>query len=212
MKIKGIILLIFAIAFSLSGCNLLLYQVMPKREVLKSAIEEATNTQEDAKEQFEDALDKYREVVSFDGGELETAYKTLNSEYKQSKEQVKKLSARIDNVENVAKDLFAEWEQEISLYTNPTLKAESSRQLSDTKQRAQNLIREMRRVESQMDPVLNAFGDQVLLLKHSLNAAAIAALQGELQAIEASVNSLIEELEASIAYSNDFLESLQQDS
>jgi hypothetical protein len=41
----------------------------------------------------------------------------------------------------------------------------------------------MRKAEKQINPVLGAFRDQVLFLKHNLNANAIAALQQEFSVI-----------------------------
>jgi len=41
-----------------------------------------------------------------------------------------------------------------------------------------------------MDPVLEAFEDQVLFLKHNLNAQAIGALENELGQIRQDVDSL----------------------
>ncbi|MBU3070713.1 DUF2959 domain-containing protein [Aestuariicella sp. G3-2] len=54
-----------------------------------------------------------------------------------------------------------------------------------------------------------AFQDQVLYLKHNLNARAIDSLQGELSSIETNVAQLIAEMEKSIAESEAFISSLQ---
>jgi len=63
-----------------------------------------------------------------------------------------------------------------------------------------------------IDPVLTAFRDQVLFLKHNLNARALAALQNELDAIQTDVASLIREMEASIAEANAFIDAMNRDS
>ena len=39
----------------------------------------------------------------------------------------------------------------------------------------------MRRAERTMEPVLSALRDNVLYLKHNLNASAVGALQGEFE-------------------------------
>ena len=59
-----------------------------------------------------------------------------------------------------------------------------------------------------MEPVLNAFRDQVLFLKHNLNATAIASLKGELGMIETDVAALVQDMEASIARSPAFIEEM----
>ena len=48
--------------------------------------------------------------------------------------------------------------------------------LNDTRKRYKQLMSSMRRAENSMEPVLVAFQDQVLVLKHNLNARAIGAL------------------------------------
>jgi hypothetical protein len=67
----------------------------------------------------------------------------------------------------------------------------------------------MKRAERKIDPVLNAFRDQVLYLKHNLNAQAIASLQSELVSIESDVARLIQEMDASIREANSFIASMQ---
>ena len=45
----------------------------------------------------------------------------------------------------------------------------------------------MKRAERKIDPVLSAFKDQVLFLKHNLNARSIASLKSEFATVEADV-------------------------
>ena len=71
------------------------------------------------------------------------------------------------------------------------------------------LIKAMRRAEGKMQPVLVAFRDQVLFLKHNLNAQAISSLQGELGSIQSDVAVLIFDMEASIAKSQAFIEDME---
>ena len=55
-----------------------------------------------------------------------------------------------------------------------------------------------------------ALQDQVLYLKHNLNARAIDGLKGELRTIETNVARLIRDMEASIAQSEAFIAELNQ--
>ena len=117
---------------------------------------------------------------------------------------------RIASVEDVAEDLFAEWQQELNQYTNSKLKQSSARKLRETKSKYAQLIAAMKRAERKMDPVLSAFQDQVLYLKHNLNAQAIVSLQGELVSIETDVAGLIKEMEASIKEADTFINSIEK--
>ncbi len=53
--------------------------------------------------------------------------------------------------------------------------------------------------------------DQVLFLKHNLNARAIASLQTELISVESEVNSLIKDMNASIKEADAFISTMTQE-
>jgi hypothetical protein len=60
-----------------------------------------------------------------------------------------------------------------------------------------------------MDPVLATFHDQVLFLKHNLNARAIASLDTTNNTLQADISRLIADMEASIKESESFIKSLK---
>jgi len=60
-----------------------------------------------------------------------------------------------------------------------------------------------------MQPVLQTFRDNVLFLKHNLNAQAIGSLKGEFASLEQEIEVLIREMNRSIAESNKFIDELQ---
>jgi len=112
-------------------------------------------------------------------------------------------------VDNVAQALFKEWRAELSQYQSAGLRQASEKQLSDTQALYDRLLTSMKQAESKMDPVLAAYHDQVLFLKHALNAQAVAELQGNVAQIQSDVEKLVREMEASIAESNRFIEQMQ---
>jgi len=63
----------------------------------------------------------------------------------------------------------------------------------------------MKQAEKRMQPVLTVFHDQVLFLKHNLNAAAIASLKETSAGIESDVSKLIQDMNASISEANTFI-------
>ncbi len=182
-----------------------------KREILVDRVEDARDAQTQAKDQFASALDQFRSVVQIEGGDLERTYDRMNSEYESSKDRAATVSARIDDVERVAEDLFAEWNEELQEYSDASLRRDSERLLKDTRQRYAVLIKSMRRAESSMHPVLDTFHDQVLVLKHNLNAQAIGSLRKELVSIERQTATLMKEMERSIAEANRFIEDIEGD-
>ena len=76
---------------------------------------------------------------------------------------------------------------------------------AETRVKYNKMVRAMRKVESSMEPVLRTLQDNVLFLKHNLNASAIGALQGELNDIERDVKTLLTDMKSAIAQSNDFI-------
>jgi len=199
----------------LAACSGTYYKAMEtmgyeKREILVDRVEEARDAQEEASEQFTSALDQFRATVNFDGGDLEATYDRLNSEYEDSLSEAENVSARIDSVESVSEDLFEEWQAELAEYSNADMRRESESMLRDTKSRFKQMMTAMRRAEKSMDPVLQAFQDQVLYLKHNLNARAIGALSKELDGIERDTARLITDMQKAIAEADSFIRSMDR--
>jgi len=198
----------------LSGCQSAYYAAweklgVEKRDILVDRVENAKESQEEAQEQFASALEELSALIAYDGGDLQDIYEALNDQFDSSQTAAASVSSRVDKVESVAEALFAEWEEELEAFSNPTYKRQSAEQLRQTKRQYANLMRSMRKVESSMAPVLVTLNDSVLYLKHNLNANAIGALQGELTNIQKDVNALIKEMNAAIKESNAFIESMQ---
>lgn len=211
--LKLITFLILPVLFS--GCQSVYYDAMEKvgihkRDILVDRVEEAKDAQSEAKAQFASALAQYQSVVTIENQALVDKYELLNDEYEDSKASAAAVSDRIDAVEEVSEALFDEWEDELSLYSNAKLRQQSAQKLSATKRKYKTLIKAMRRSEQKMAPVLAAFQDQVLFLKHNLNAQAINALKGELKSIQGDVTRLVKEMENSIKESESFIKSLSE--
>lgn len=199
----------------LAACDTAYYGAMEKigfhkRDILVDRVEEAAESQEEAKEEFKDALEQFSSVVTIEPSKLKSAYESLSDSFEDAESQAEEVTDRIDAVESVSGALFEEWESEIGLISNTKLRSSSQRQLRDSKSRYNDLIRSMRRAESRMAPVLTAFRDQVLYLKHNLNAQAISSLKSELTSIESDVGRLIREMESSIAQSQAFIEDMEK--
>jgi len=193
-----------------AGCQSAYYGTMEKfgvekRDILVDRVEEARDDQQAAKEQFTTALQQFRAVTGFTGGQLGTAYDTLNASYERSKAKADAVHDSIVKVDEVANALFKEWQAELDQYSNEQLRRDSAQKLTMTRDRYAQLIAAMKRAEASVDPVLSTFRDQVLFIKHNLNAQAIASLQGQLNAIETDVSALVREMERSIAEANEFI-------
>lgn len=199
---------------TLVGCDSAYYGTWEKlgwhkRDLLADAVEETRDAQTEAKDQFATALDQFRAVVQFEGGELEEKYDKLSSELESSEDAAEAVRERITQVESVAEALFEEWEEELEQYQDAELRSASARQLRTTQDRYQQMVALMHRAEGKMEPVLKVFRDQVLFLKHNLNARAIASLQDTAAELGRDVEVLLRDMEASIQEANEFLSQME---
>lgn len=213
--VAALLSLVVMVVF-LAGCQRAYYNTMErfgvhKRDILVDRVEDARDSQQEAQEQFTSALDQFRTLVDIDGGDLEKEYDRLNREYERSESAAQEIRDRIDSIEHVATALFREWEGELDDYTDAALRRESQRQLRDTQQRYQQLIATMRRAEERMNPVLNTMRDQVLYLKHNLNARAIQALKGEVTTIDRDVDRLLAAMNEAIAEADRFIKDMRSE-
>lgn len=195
------------------GCQSIYYNTMEKfgyqkHEILVDRVVDARDEQQEAKEQFKTTLERFNEVVNFDGGELEEKYEILNAEFNRCEAKADDVKDRIGAVEDVGEALFKEWATELDQYSNAKLRRSSQEKLVQTRREYDQLIRSMHRAEDRIDPVLAAFQDQVLFLKHNLNASAIASLKNELAVVEVDVDSLIKEMETAIAEADVFIQTI----
>ncbi|HAD49027.1 MAG TPA: DUF2959 domain-containing protein, partial [Idiomarina sp.] len=185
----------------LTGCQTAYYSTMEKlgiekRDILVDRVDEAKDSQGEAQEEFRSALERLDTMLNIDGGELEEQYNALNDDYEASKSAAERVRERIDAVDDVAQDLFDEWSEELEQYSNDSMRRQSERQLRETERRYADLIRTMERAASKMDPVLAKLQDNVLYLKHNLNAQAISAIRGEFDNLQVDIRDLIKEMEA----------------
>ena len=213
MRSRQLLVLLMLTLLGLTACRSTYYSAWEKfgkhkRDLLKDNVEQVRDDQQEAAEQFKDALTRLKELYGFQGGDLEKIYNRLNSDYERSNEQAEVVRNRIKKVEQISSDLFKEWEQEISSIQSPNLRASSREKLSQTRSKYQSLHTAMKRAERSMEPVLTQFKDQVLYLKHNLNAQAIGALKGEVTDIEQEITRLIKEMNTAISEADSFIKTL----
>jgi Protein of unknown function (DUF2959) len=212
MKFRAFLALVLT-AGCLAGCQSAYYATMAKfgyekRDLLKKAVLAARDDQKTAAKEFKDALTRIKEMYAFDGGDLERTYSKLKSQSEDCDSQAGTVRKRIREMDRVATDLFAEWENEIGQFTNPTYASNSRRQLGETRAKYSQLASSLRSAEATMEPVLKQLKEQVLYLKHNLNAAAIGSLRGEATSIQNDIGRLLTQMNTAIAQADDFIKNL----
>ena len=176
-----------------------------KRDIVVIQVDQACESLKESRDQFVDALDRFKSIVKLEESSLEQRYQHLKRRYDACRSKADQVSQRIQSIEDVSEALFAEWETELELYSNRALRARSQQQLKKSRQQYQRLLKALQMAESRMHPVLAAFQDQVLFLKHNLNAHAIAALRHEFVEIGVDISRLIEVMEKTIREASDFV-------
>lgn len=212
MRSSSFLLLLGLLA--LAGCSGTYYNAMekvgiPKRKILVDRVEAARTAQQEAKQQFSSALEQFLAVTKVASPELQATYEKLNAEFKTSEARAKAVRERIASIDSVAAALFAEWDQELAQYSSPALRAQSEKRLKETKTRYASLMAVMEQAASRMEPVLAAFRDQVLFLKHNLNAQAVSALSGTSQSLRQDIAKLVADMEKSIKEADAFIMTMQ---
>ena len=208
-------ILLLSVSLLAWGCQTVYYDTLErmgihKREILVDRVTEAQESQEVAKEQFADALEAFRATVTVEGNKLQDTYDQLQKEYDVSVRRANDVRGRIAAVKNVAEALFDEWEKELADFSSDKYRDSSQSQLKQTRTEYETLLVAMNKAEEKMDPILVVFNDQVLFLKHNLNARAITSIQGEVAVMEEEVADLIKDMNVAIAEAEAFVKQLKE--
>lgn len=198
----------------LGGCQSAYYGAMEKvgyhkRDIMVDRVKDAKESQQEAQEQFSSAQEEMQALLNHDGGDLEKAYNKAKDEYESAQEAADDVSNRINKVEDVAEALFDEWQGEIGEISKASLRSKSQAKLKETRRSYEQLIRSMRRAESKMPPILTSMKDNMLYLKHNLNAQTIGAIKGEFASLQSDISGLIKEMNKSIDESNRFIAAME---
>jgi hypothetical protein len=210
-----IFVIVLAAQLVLSGCQSAYYSAMEKvgyqkRDILTSRVKSARESQEQAKQEITSVLEEFGKVVSYQGGDLEAQYKKMAGKLEDAEDSADRVRRHVKEVQDVGEALFAEWKEELSLYSSPDLRAKSERQMRATRGRYDDMISAMKRAEGRLEPALKPMRDQVLFLKHNLNARAIAGIKGEVAKVDAQVTLLVNELSRSIAEADKFIKDFEE--
>ena len=211
---KRTALVLSLLVLGLSGCSTAYYGAMEKmgvhkRDIMVDRVQKARDTQKDAKKQFLTAMEQFKSVVNFHGGDLEKQYNTLDATLRRTEAEAAEVRSRIRAVEDVSGALFREWRAEIKQYTSDSLRRSSQRKYDLTQEKYTKLIEAMKRAEAKLEPALVPLRDQVLFMKHNLNARALAGLSDEVISVQTNVDNLVRDIERSIAQADSFIAALQ---
>lgn len=203
-------LCLLALALFASGCSTVKYEALEqvgiyKRDILVDRVEDARDSQSETREELLAAYEELNTLIGAGGGELERQYKRLNRKVERSRDAVAELDDHLEAIDKVSSDLFEEWEAELNQYNSESLRRDQEQKLRESRTQFASLRQRMQVARDRVDPVMAVLNDNVLYLKHSLNAQALDALRGEATALEGKVDALIEDMQAAIDEANAFI-------
>lgn len=203
-----------AFALTVSGCASVQYSALEKvgihkRDILVDRVEDARDSQLETREHLVSAYEELSTLIGHDGGKLEAQYKRLDKEVERSRDSIEELDDRLSSIDRVSSDLFKEWEAELDLYNSKTLRAEQEKKLADSRRQFRVMRDRMQVARNRVDPVMAVLNDNVLYLKHSLNAQALAALRGQATLLEGEVEALIRDMQIAIDEADAFIANMR---
>jgi len=206
LRIAGILML-FA---GLAGCASVQYSALEKvgihkRDILVDRVEDARDAQADTRENLVSAYEELSSLVGYEGGELEDKYEQLSDSVDEARDATEELDDRLAEIDRVSEDLFDEWESELDLYTNQKLRADQEKKLGLARRQFSEMRSRMQKARDRVDPVMAVLNDNVLFLKHSLNAQSLAALRGQAATLENQVDALIRDMQIAIDDADAFI-------
>ena len=176
-----------------------------KREHIVAQLKRTCVSLQEAKEGFEGALEQFDNLVYNNASAMEHQYYQLSRQFKYCHSKSHTINNRIKKIKNISQALFAEWADELNVYSSRTLRNSSKQQLKAARRDYAELLKVLQTTEKKIWPILTAFHDQVLYLKHNINTRTISALHHEFIEISLDISELIVAMEATIAEANQFV-------
>ncbi|MEM7376918.1 MAG: DUF2959 family protein [Pseudomonadota bacterium] len=189
----------------LTGCATTYYSVWEtlgyqKRDILKTRVERARDSQQQAFERFEAVAQASAPLASASDGAVDTArqLQSLRVAYRNAARTASTVRTHIDQVDDVSQALFVEWEEELINTASSTQRSNDHQELADTRQAYNGLMGAMRGAEAGITPVLNTVEDSMRGLEDvdgaltSTQVSGFLSLQGDLERLTAELRRSID--------------------
>ncbi|MEM8826585.1 MAG: DUF2959 family protein [Pseudomonadota bacterium] len=173
--------------------------------MLVDRVDDARASQRNTILALERARAVHARVAAAEPGKLELAYRDLEDAYDNASDKAKAFDSDIVSIKRVAADLFNEWNDDLAKFEDAELRAASEAEMMAARARYDTLIARLDQTDAALTPVLTAFRDRTLLLKHNMNGDATAKLMADQADVDAKVTAALAELDASIAAATTFV-------
>lgn len=180
------------------------------QDVLADRVEASKEAQRQAKDSFQAAADYLPAIIHYAGGDLKEIYLETYRHYSLAKSDAKLVRERVQDVENVAEDLFQEWVDKIKGYSDLSLQASNQRRLYKTRRLFASTMEAMQRSTRRIDPVMESYKENVINLRNNLNVQGVTNVRFEFEAIERDMHDLIDDMQRSITSSEEFVKNMRE--
>jgi uncharacterized coiled-coil DUF342 family protein len=145
-------------------------QLIKKASAVQKSIDET-------KVEVQKSMDAYNVVVAPETTDRKSAYKKLNKQVEDTKGKRAEIPKQIDAVKVEADTLFKGWAESAATISDPDLKAQSQKRLTDAKARLADIQGSAAKAGSLYNSFMKTLQDRVTFLGHDLNDTAVATLK-----------------------------------
>jgi chromosome segregation ATPase len=174
---------------------------------VEQLIKKATAVQksiDETKVEVQKSMDAYNAVVAPETTDRKSAYKKLNKQIEDTEKKRGEIPKRIDAAKAEAETLFQGWAEAAATISDPDLKAQSQKRLTDARARLADIQAGADRAGSLYGTFVKSLQDRVTFLGHDLNDTSVANLKpssAKLSAEATDLYSAIDKVSGAIATS-----------
>ena len=147
---------------------------------VEQLIKKATAVQksiDETKVELQKTMDAYNVVVAPETTDRKSAYKKLNKQMESTQEKRAEIPKQVDAMNVEADTLFKGWAESAKGISDPDLKAQSQKRLTDAKARLADIQADAAKAGSLYNTFMTALQDRITFLGHDLNDTAVAKLK-----------------------------------
>lgn len=199
-----------AIAAALAGCasDGQKSESLGQVDSLLSSVERVQSESLLCKERSTQAYEALRTITSTDfQGDALTAHHDLTQKVEQSRNQARTLAATVAPMKQAADEVMLRWTTDLEAIGSSRLRQTSQMRLEETRRRYETVLSSVVAAQIAYDAYNADLNDHALFLAHDFNAAAVTAIQAEVETLGEQQRLLDQRLDACIAASKEYIES-----
>ena len=153
-----------------------------------------------SKQRVIEAREMLAEISAQDfSGDPLLAYEQFEAAIEASEEQAKSLRSKVAPMRRAAEPFFDQWAADLSSFGNPAMRQHSQQRMDETRERYERIVAAVNPAQSALDAFNMSLNDCALFLGNDFNAGSVAAIAGEIEAIEGLGRELEGRLDGGLA-------------